>query len=54
VPHDPQWNRHTQQGYDDLRKWVDTKERAKREGRDPATALLEMIRESKKRYINPA
>jgi hypothetical protein len=33
---------------------VDTKERAKREGRDPAKALLKMIRESKKRYLNPA
>jgi hypothetical protein len=29
---------------------VDTKERARREGRDPAQALLEMIREAKKRY----
>jgi catechol 2,3-dioxygenase-like lactoylglutathione lyase family enzyme len=54
VPHDPQWNAHTQQGYDDLRKWVETKERAKREGRDPSQALLEMIRESKKRYVSRA
>jgi len=54
VPHDAQWNGHTEQGYEDLRKWVETKERAKREGRDPANALLEMIRESKKRYVSRA
>jgi catechol-2,3-dioxygenase len=54
IPLDPEWNRHTKQGYEDLKRWVDTKERAKREGRDPAQALIEMIRESKKRYLNPA
>jgi catechol-2,3-dioxygenase len=54
IPLDAQWNRHTKQGYEDLKRWVDTKERAKAEGRDPAKALLEMIRESKKRYVNPA
>ena len=54
VPHDAQWNAHTRQGCEDLKRWVETKERAKREGRDPAQALLEMIRESKKRYLNPA
>jgi catechol 2,3-dioxygenase-like lactoylglutathione lyase family enzyme len=54
IPLDAQWNRHTQQGYEDLKRWVETKERAKREGLDPAKALLEMIRESKKRYLNPA
>ena len=35
VPIDQEWNRHTRQGYADLKLWVDTKERAKREGRDP-------------------
>jgi catechol 2,3-dioxygenase-like lactoylglutathione lyase family enzyme len=50
VPLDKEWNRHTKQGYDDLKLWVDTKERARREGRDPAEALREMIREAKKRY----
>jgi hypothetical protein len=50
TPLDAEWNRHTSQGYADLALWVDTKERAKREGRDPAKALLEMIREQKKRY----
>ena len=52
TPLDPEWNRHTRQGYDDLKLWVETKEKAKREGRDPATALIEMIRESKKRYAS--
>jgi catechol 2,3-dioxygenase-like lactoylglutathione lyase family enzyme len=50
TPLDPEWNRHTKQGYDDLKLWVETKEKAKREGRDPAKALIEMIRQSKKRY----
>lgn len=50
TPLDPEWNRHTQQGYADLKLWVETKENAKREGRDPAKALLDMIHESKKRY----
>ena len=50
VPLDKEWNRHTQQGYADLKLWVETKERAKREGRDPGAALLSMIRETKKRY----
>jgi hypothetical protein len=54
VPHDQQWNAHTRQGYEDLRKWVETKERAKREGRDPAKALLEMIRDAKRRYASRA
>ena len=52
TPLDPEWNRHTKQGYADLKLWVDTKEKAKREGTDPAQALIEMIRESKKRYAN--
>lgn len=50
TPLDAEWNRHAQQGYADLKAWVDTKEKAKREGRDPAKALLDMIHESKKRY----
>ncbi len=50
VPLDPEWNRHTKQGNADLQCWVETKERALREGRDPGKALLELIRESKKRY----
>lgn len=50
APLDPEWNKHTEQGRSDLKLWVDTKERAKREGRDPGQALLDMIHESKKRY----
>jgi catechol 2,3-dioxygenase-like lactoylglutathione lyase family enzyme len=52
TPLDSEWNRHTKQGYEDLKLWVDTKEKAKREGRDPAKALIEMIRESMKRYAH--
>lgn len=50
TPLDADWNQHTTQGYVDLKLWVETKERARREGRDPGKALLAMIRESKKRY----
>ena len=50
TPIDVEWNRHTEQGQKDLALWVETKERAKREGRDPGAALREMIRESRKRY----
>src|SRR5207247_10938162 len=42
IPLDAEWNRHTKQGYEDLKRWVETKEKAKREGRDPAQALLAM------------
>jgi catechol 2,3-dioxygenase-like lactoylglutathione lyase family enzyme len=52
TPIDPLWNRHTEQGLKDLELWVETKERAKREGRNPGAALREMILESKKRYAN--
>ena len=51
VPLDKAWNRHTRQGYADLKLWVDTKERARREGRDAGSALRAMIRAvKKKRY----
>jgi catechol 2,3-dioxygenase-like lactoylglutathione lyase family enzyme len=51
VPVDKQWNRHTRQGYADLKLWVETKERAQREGREPSAALRAMIRSvKKKRY----
>ena len=54
TPLAPDWNRHAEQGNADLRLWVETKENAKRDGRDPGEALLAMIRESKKRYAVPA
>ena len=50
TPLDKDWNRHTEQGRADLKLWVETKELARREGRDPAQALRAMIAESKKRY----
>jgi catechol 2,3-dioxygenase-like lactoylglutathione lyase family enzyme len=51
VPLDKAWNRHTRQGYADLKLWVETKERARRAGRNPGAALRAMIREvKKKRY----
>lgn len=50
TPIDPDWNRHTAQGYADLALWVETKERALREGRDPGEALREKIREVRRRY----
>ena len=50
TPLDKDWNRQTEQGRADLKLWVETKEFARREGRDPAQALRAMIAESKKRY----
>jgi catechol 2,3-dioxygenase-like lactoylglutathione lyase family enzyme len=50
APTDKKWNRHTDQGYRDLDAWVATKKAAEREGRDVSEALLELIRESRKRY----
>lgn len=50
TPIDPQWNEHTKKGYEDLHAWVECKERAKREGRDVKPAMVEMIREARKRY----
>jgi catechol 2,3-dioxygenase-like lactoylglutathione lyase family enzyme len=47
TPLDPSWNKKAEQGYKDLKLWVDTKEKAKSEGRDPAEALLGLIREVK-------
>jgi catechol 2,3-dioxygenase-like lactoylglutathione lyase family enzyme len=54
IPLDKEWNRHTEQGHADLKLWVETKERARREGRDPGEALRAMIREAKKRYVSRA
>ena len=50
TPLDKDWNRQTEQGHADLKLWVETKELARREGRDPAQALRAIIAESKKRY----
>jgi catechol 2,3-dioxygenase-like lactoylglutathione lyase family enzyme len=43
TPLDPEWNRHTARGLEDLTLWVSTKEKAVREGRDVPAAMIEMI-----------
>ena len=50
APLDPQWNQHTTQGKIDLALWCDTKKKAQAEGRDVTEALLDVIRETRKRY----
>lgn len=50
TPLDKQWNRHTRQGYADLKMWLDCKEAAQREGRDVPRALIELIRATRARY----
>ncbi|MBO9512756.1 MAG: VOC family protein [Variovorax sp.] len=50
TPIDREWNRHTEQGYADLARWLECKRRAEREGRDVPTALKAMIGEVRKRY----
>jgi catechol 2,3-dioxygenase-like lactoylglutathione lyase family enzyme len=50
TPLDRDWNRHAEQGYRDLENWVAVKERARREGRDETAALVDWIREQRKRY----
>lgn len=50
TPIDAKWNRHTTQGYKDLHAWVECKEKAQREGADVTVALIDMIREKRKRY----
>jgi catechol 2,3-dioxygenase-like lactoylglutathione lyase family enzyme len=39
------WNQRTEQGYRDLALWEGAKERARRDGRDLKTALIELIRD---------
>ena len=53
TPVDRDWNRHTDQGYADLAKWVATKAAAQREGRDPGQALIDMIRATKAARYKP-
>jgi len=50
TPLDENWNKHTQQGYEDLEMWVAVKDRAISEGRDIAECLVEHIRERRLRY----
>lgn len=50
TPLDPEWNCHTEAGYRDLEAWCGTKRKAQAEGRDVGEALVELIREQRKRY----
>ena len=50
TPLDKEWNRHTAKGYADLKLWEDTKAKARAEGRDVPQALVEMIKDVRKRY----
>ncbi len=50
TPLDKDWNRHTDKGYADLKQWVDCKDKAKAEGRDVPQALIDMIKDVRKRY----
>jgi catechol 2,3-dioxygenase-like lactoylglutathione lyase family enzyme len=50
TPLDREWNRHTAQGYRDLEMWCAAKDKAIAENRDVAAALVELIREQRRRY----
>ena len=51
TPIDPAWNRHTDQAKTDLALWLEARERAKATGIDASTAMVELIRNIKrKRY----
>lgn len=50
TPLDPQWNRHVEQAAADMQLWTATKARALAEGRDVATAMIEAIRDVRRRY----
>lgn len=50
TPLDKQWNRHTEKGYADLKLWEDAKAKARAEGRNVPEALLELIKDVRKRY----
>jgi len=52
TPLDADWNRHTRKGYEDLARWTECKEQARRAGKDIPQALVAMIREMRKRYEN--
>jgi catechol 2,3-dioxygenase-like lactoylglutathione lyase family enzyme len=49
TPVDPQWNRHTAQGEEDLRLWLGAKAQAKARGADLTHTMVELIREVKAR-----
>lgn len=50
TPLDKNWNRHTERAQADLKMWCDAKKAAIAEGRDIPTALIDLIRKTRKRY----
>ncbi len=44
TPLDQDWNNHGARAYDELALWLETKKAAQREGRDVATAMIELTR----------
>lgn len=50
TPLDQEWNRHTAKGYADLKRWLDCKEEALAAGQNVPRALIDMIRQARKRY----
>lgn len=50
TPLDTEWNRHSEQGYADLKMWCDAKNKAIAENRDVGEALVALIRDQRKRY----
>lgn len=54
TPIDPQWNRHTSQGQEDLRLWVETKRKAQETGQDVTAALVDLIRRIKEQRYSHA
>ena len=49
TPVDPQWNQHTEAGQRDLDGWLHAKKAAQNEGRGIKEAMLQYIREAKRR-----
>lgn len=54
TPLDPDWNRHEEQARLDLKMWCDAKKAAQKSGRDVAEAMVELIRDERKRYEAPS
>lgn len=50
TPLDVEWNKKSEQGKADLKMWIEAKNRAISENRDPTAVMTEVIREARKRY----
>ncbi|MHA3791196.1 VOC family protein [Sphingomonas sp. YL-JM2C] len=50
TPLDAEWNRHSERAAADLKMWCDAKKQALAENRDVPAALVDLIRETRKRY----